>query len=137
MIHTFSNYDYLVIGSIGFHQVGDIYETSKRLVENAVIKKLVTTKRFKVPTFLSGIAWLQIKTFHHDAGSYDELCVIYDYVKINDWERASEEEVQELFHEFWNWVNHLEEFNWESEELLQRCEKMYSSHNANLLNAAS
>ena len=121
------NLDYLTLGSIGFHQVGQIHDTEKRLAENSVLQELITAAPFTVPEFLTGVARLQIKTFTHDFGSYDELCIIYNYTTVNEWEAAEEEEVNELFDRFWSWVNLLETFNWESDDLWNRCEQRLES----------
>lgn len=127
MSFTFTTHDYLALGSIGFHQLGDYYEYEKRLAECSVLQELITSPTFVVPEFLTGIAWLKVKTFHHEYGSYDELCIIYDYDRVNSWEQASEEEVIELFDRFWDWVNRLERFNWECPDLLHRCEQRLKS----------
>ena len=112
------NTDYVVVGSIGFAQVGTGEYFAKEKIERQVIGEIVADNElFKVPEELKNIARLKYKTFPHDFGAYRELVVVYDYTALDDNEDLSDQ--------FWNWFNELESFDFESEEIMERCEQLY------------
>ena len=103
------NRDYIVIGSIGYAQLGQDDYYQKEQVERKVLIDLVKENElFHVPEKLHGKCYLKHKAFQHECGTYKELCVIYH-------DDVDEEE------EFWDWVNSMEEFDFESEEIMEKC----------------
>lgn len=116
-----NNQDYIVIGSIGFAQVGSGDFFAKEKVERQVIQEIVTKNEiFKIPERLSSIARLKYKGFPHDFGTYYELCVIYKVDPIDDNEDLAEK--------FWDWVNEMECFDFETEEIMARCRELYGKN---------
>lgn len=111
--------DYVVIGSIGFAQLGNDDFFQKEKIETSVIKEIIkeNPEIFSTPDGLSGIVRLKMKSFSHDFGTYKELCVIYDESLIEDSDGLSEE--------FWDWVNNMECFELETEETIQRCQELF------------
>ena len=113
----FATPDYCVIGSIGFAQVGTGEYFAKEKVEKQVILEIAQTNPlFKIPEKLQGKARLSYKSFPHDIGVYYELCVIYDLDIENDG-------YQETL--LWDWINRMCEFDFESEEILEKCQSIY------------
>lgn len=115
------SHDYEVIGSIGFAQVGTGEYFAKEQVEKKVIVEIIDNNPqiFKVPIGLIGIARLTYKGFSHDFGTYYELCVIYDDSLVC--------ESEEIETELWDWINNMQEFDFESEEIIERCNELYRS----------
>ena len=72
------NTDYIVIGSIGYAQLGQDDYYQKEEVERKVLIDLVKENElFHVPENLHGRCYLKHKAFHHEFGTYKEMCVIY------------------------------------------------------------
>lgn len=116
------NTDYEVIGSIGFAQVGTGEYFAKEKVEKAVIKEIIAKEKiFTTPPDLLGIARLVYKRFSHDFGEYYEVCVIYSQELI-DTDDTFEEEL-------WDWINDMQSFDFESEEIMERCQELYQKEN--------
>ncbi len=116
------NTDYVVIGSIGFAQLGSGEYFEKEKIEKEVIQEIIAENEiFKIPKKFAGIASLRYKSFSHDFGTYRELCVVYipDFFDDNE----------EMEDAFWNWVNEMESFDFESEEIIERCQKLYFKKN--------
>lgn len=116
------NTDYVVIGSIGFAQLGSGEYFEKEKIEKQVIQEIVTKNEiFKIPTEFAGMASLSYKSFPHDFGTYRELCLVYVPGFLDD-----DEEKQDVF---WTWVNEMESFDFESEEIMERCSELYFEQN--------
>lgn len=112
------NTDYIVIGSIGFAQVGTNKYSEKEEIEKKVIQEIVKKEEiFKIPTNILDVVRLVYKRFNHDFGEYFELCVVYneELLDLNE----------DLEVEFYKWVNQMEEFDFESEEIMERCNELY------------
>ncbi|WP_304015799.1 hypothetical protein [Nonlabens dokdonensis] len=124
-----SNYE--VIGSIGYHQVGQPDQYLKRLVENSVILNIILEPPFKIPDFMIGKAILKIKTFFHDMGSYDELVIHYDDDQIIEWEESLLEEDNWKAAQFYCWLDEMQTWDFESQELLDKCQEIYNRRNQN------
>lgn len=123
--------NYEVIGSIGFHQVGQEDATAKRLVENSVILNIILEPPFKIPEFLKHQAHLRIKTFFHEAGSYDELVIHYNESLIIQWEESNLEEDNWKAAQFYCWLDEMQTWDWESQELQDKCQEIYNRRHAN------
>lgn len=117
------SHDYEVIGSIGFAQVGTGEYFAKEKVEKKVIVDLINERKsiFQVPIGLIGIARLSYKGFPHDFGTYYELVVVYDDSLVS--------QSEEIETELWDWINKMQEFDFESEEIMERCNELYRSEN--------
>lgn len=113
--------DYIVLGSIGYAQVGQDDYFKKEKVESAVLVDLIVNNSiFKIPDEFLSDCFLRLKKFQHDFGSYKELCLIYNQDFFDDLE-----DDEELNEKFWNWVNEMECFDYESEEILEMCNKKH------------
>ena len=113
--------DYIVLGSIGYAQVGQDDYFKKEKVESAVLVDLITNNSiFKIPDEFLSDCFLRLKKFQHDFGSYKELCLIYNQDFFDDLE-----DDEELNEKFWNWVNEMECFDFESEEMIEKCRTKY------------
>ena len=113
--------DYIVLGSVGYAQVGQDDYFKKEKVESAVLVDLIINNSiFKIPDEFLSNCFLRLKKFQHDFGSYKELCLIYNQDFFDDLE-----DDEELNEKFWNWVNEMECFDYESEEILEMCNKKH------------
>lgn len=113
----FNKTEYEVIGSIGFAQAGTGEYFAKEKVEKEVILDIIKKNDlFKIPEELQNKARLVYKSFPHDVGCYYELCAVYD-LDIED-----DEDKETLL---WNWINGMCEFDFESEEILEKCQEIY------------
>ena len=111
--------DYIVLGSIGYAQVGQDDYFKKEKVESAVLVDLITNNSiFKIPDEFLSDCFLRLKKFQHDFGSYKELCLIYNQDFFDELDPSEE-------NEFWTWVNQMECFDFESEEILEMCNKKH------------
>lgn len=117
--------NYEVIGSIGYHQVGQTDETLKRLVENSLILNIILEPPFTIPDFLKPFVKLHIKTFMHDAGSYDELVLTYDEQIICSWEDSHDEIENYQAAQFYFWIDEMQSWNWDDPKNLERCEEIF------------
>lgn len=110
----------LNLGSIGFAQFGtdDYYE--KRQVEKTVLRELLETPTFE--NKFPDLCRIKIVTERYEEGSYDEVAIVYNCDKLNKLEDNDEER----YNEFWEWANELESFDFESDELMTKCEKLYA-----------
>lgn len=109
--------DYIVLGSIGFAQLGtdDFFNCEK--VETLVLQELISqNKLFKIPKKFENHCKIRMKSFQHDFGTYKELCLIYQQEFLDDIE-----DDEELNDKFWLWVNEMESFDFESEEMIEKC----------------
>ena len=112
------NWNYEVIGFIGFAQVGTGEYFTKEKIEKQVILDIVKkNEMFKVPLELTGVANLRYKSFTHDFGTYYELCVVFDEDEIEDDETLNEA--------FWEWINKIQGYDFESEEIMAQCQALY------------
>lgn len=113
--------DYIVLGSVGYAQVSQDDYFKKEKVESAVLVDLIINNSiFKIPDEFLSNCFLRLKKFQHDFGSYKELCLIYNQDFFDDLE-----DDEELNEKFWNWVNEMECFDYESEEILEMCNKKH------------
>ena len=110
----------LTLGSIGFAQLGTQDYLEKRKVEKSVLLELLETPTFenKFPDLCS----IKIVKEPYEYDSYDEVAIVYNCDKLNRLEDSDEDR----FNEFWEWANELEGFDFESEELMEKCEKLYA-----------
>lgn len=114
--------DYIVIGSIGFAQLGTGEYFQKEKIEKKVIQEIVANNEiFKIPKEFATMASLRYKSFPHDFGTYRELCMVFVPDFFDD-----DEEKEDAF---WTWVNEMESFDFESEEIMERCYQLYSEKN--------
>ena len=121
--------DYIVIGSIGFAQVGQEHYGKKREIEKQVINELVKIENiFQITSEFKDLCYKEYKTFQHDFGSYDELCLVYDNAEIDDWIDNDIEKNQR----FWNWVNEMESYDFEQQILIDLCESKFEGKNTEL-----
>lgn len=113
--------DYVVIGSIGFAQLGSGEYFQKEKIEKKVIQEIVSNNEiFEIPTKFAFMASLRYKSFPHEFGTYRELCLVFIPDFFDD---------EETENEFWTWVNEMESFDFESEEIMERCQQLYYEEN--------
>lgn len=116
----FGSTENLTLGSIGFAQLGrdDYYE--KRQIEKKVLAELLGTPTFE--NKFPDLCRIKIVKEPYEYESYDEVVIVYNSDKLDRLEDSDEER----FNEFWEWANELEGFDFESEELMDKCEKLYA-----------
>lgn len=116
--------DYLVIGSIGFAQLGqEDYET-KAYVEDTVIRELINIDpNFNIPKEFEFISMLRLKKFTHDFGIYSELVLNYNDVYVSNFEKSLIESEYKKFEDFWAFANNLESYDFEQEILMEYCKR--------------
>ena len=116
----FGSTENLTLGSIGFAQLGteDYYE--KRQVEKKVLSGLLETPTFE--NKFPDLCRIKILKEAYEYDSYDEVAIVFNCDKVD----ALEESDEERFNEFWEWANGLECFDFESDELVEKCEKLYA-----------
>ena len=111
--------DYIVLGSIGFAQLGtdDFFNCEK--IETLVLKELIQENDlFKIPDDFKQHCNITMKSFSHDFGTYKELCLIYSQEFYDELDSSEE-------NKFWIWVNEMECFDYESEEMIEKCKTKY------------
>ena len=110
--------DYIVIGCIGFYQVGS------GTPRHAHVEKKVLLSIFSEEPWLSHdrfqeISKLQMVEFPHDFGEYSELCVT---IKKDVLFNFSEQETDD----FYAWVNKLQQYLSSSEDkLMALCRELH------------
>jgi hypothetical protein len=116
-------FDWIYIGSNGFAQLGDPLYSDKNLAEKAIIFQLLEEKEeLHIPEEFKGIARYSWKAQQHDFGIYHDLTIKYDDMYISLLEDSDEEKHDR----FWNWVNTVESFDFETQEITNRIEKKYN-----------
>jgi hypothetical protein len=115
----FGRTDYEVIGSIGFAQVGTLDYHERSDIEDQVLREWASKQ--VIPDEFEGLCWLTMKYFPHDFGSYGELVIKYSNC-IREWEYGTDEE-EEKYDRFWDFVNSLCDFDFES--LYDECDARY------------
>ncbi|BBE20053.1 hypothetical protein AQPE_4244 [Aquipluma nitroreducens] len=116
--------DYLVVGSNGFAQVGDLDYFTKAKIELRVLLDFLQ-RNYPVPDEFASKAYYYIKAFNHDFGTYHEVVVIFDDQYLSALEDSGLEPDTELFGKFWNWFNSVEFVDLESEELTGQIRHAY------------
>lgn len=127
--HKTFNWDYEVLGSIGYHQVGQPDAFEKRTIENGVLRDIMRLPQFQIPEELTGYVQLSIKRFSHDAGSYDELCLLYDWIQLEDWELSLCPQKNAIAERFYTWMDTMQCYDYESEQLQALCAQIYEQRN--------
>ena len=116
--------DYLVVGSNGFAQVGDLDYFTKAKIELRILLEFLQAY-YPVPDEFASKAYYYIKAFNHDFGTYHEVVVIFDDLYLSTLEDSELESENELFDKFWNWFNSVESVDLESEELTGQISQAY------------
>jgi hypothetical protein len=115
-------FDWVYVGSNGFAQVGDPLYPNKNLAEKAIIFQILEEKEeLHIPEEFQGIARYQWKAQQHDFGTYHDLTIKYDDTYISLLEDSDEDKHDR----FWEWVNTVESFDFESKEITDRIELKY------------
>lgn len=112
----------ITIGSIGFAQYGTPDYFEKRKVENSVLRDLLQTPTFE--NIFPDLCRIKIVTERYEDGSYDEVGITYNSRQLEKLEETDEDR----YNEFWEWVNFLESYDFETEELIEKCEKLYAKN---------
>ena len=88
-------------------------------IETLVLKELIQENDlFKIPDDFKQYCNITMKSFPHDFGTYKELCLIYSQEFYDELDPSEE-------NEFWTWVNEMECFDYESEEMIEKCRTKY------------
>lgn len=116
--------DYLVVGSNGFAQVGDLDYFTKAKIELQILYEFLQAN-YPIPDEFASKAYYYIKAFNHDFGTYHEVVVIFDDHYLSTLEDSELESGNELFDKFWNWFNLVESVDLESEELTTQIRLAY------------
>lgn len=120
------------IGSIGFAQLGEKNYQEKGKIERSVLYEVISSEYFDVPELLRSLVRVTVKKFYYeDMGNYDEVVLLYD-TSIDRYEDSENEEEQEVFDAFVEYINKIQSFDFESEELLDKCKAMYFHENHEL-----
>jgi hypothetical protein len=131
--HLYSEWDYLTVGSIGFHQLGQPFAFEKMKVERSVLLKLINfDPQFKVPENLQSVCNFSVKKFNHDFGTYEEIVLNFksDYIDIQGIEDDSE---NSLYFQFWDFVDGVENLDLEAAKYLEQCYTLYLKRHAMLI----
>lgn len=123
--------DYINLGAIGFAQLGSADYYAKKTVEKKVIQEILLTDYFEVPKQLDGICWVGVKSFPYEGDSYNEAVLYFDSDTIEDWENEDEnsEELHENLKCFHDFMHKLESYDWNTQELLDKCQSLFSLEN--------
>jgi hypothetical protein len=121
-----NNIDWIYIGSNGFAQLGDPLYHEKNLAEKAIIFQILEEKQeLHIPDQFIGIASYIWKAQDHEFGTYHDLAIKYNDSYISELEDSNDPEKVELYNFFWNWVNAVESFDFETPEITEQCESKY------------
>lgn len=139
--------DYLNVGANGFAQVGNEHYFAKNKVEMSYLLELIKEK-FPIPVELNFLCFFGIKSFPHDFGTYHEIVLHFDDDAIGDgydeedaFPNSSEAQLQNCLENdiplpqspatlhdiFWDWFQHVEAFDLESEEITEEIKSRYLS----------
>lgn len=135
--------NYEVLGSIGFAQYGSINHFTAKQVEKHVLREFLKGEQFNIPEEFEGMARIAIKNFPYEDSSYDEVCLIYDDDLFEEWEEEHDnmveeaefdeddcqDEVDSKFNRFWAWFRTLENIEFENDELMSECKKIFAEKN--------
>jgi hypothetical protein len=111
-------WDYVVLGSVGFSQLGVFDCEARWEVEREVLCDWIADQ--VIPEEWSKLAYLTIKYFNHDFGRYGEVVLKY-HESVRDWEWQDGKEDE--YDRFWEWVNSLESFDFET--LYDECDSRF------------
>ena len=122
-----NHWDYIAIGTLGFAQVGRPDYEQRIVAEKAIINAFYNTHDvLKVPDDFRFVANFKWELCPHDFGFYWDFQLAYDRWWIEELEESEEEDEQERFTQFWDWVHQCEQALCENEErLLEWCELLY------------
>lgn len=121
-----NNIDWIYIGSNGFAQIGDDLYPDKNRAEKAIIFKILEENpQLQVPKEFEGIAGYHWKAQSHDFGTYHDLAIRFNDGYISSLEDSESEEDNQKFDRFYEWVNNVESFDFETPEITERCENKY------------
>jgi hypothetical protein len=116
--------DYICIGSNGFAQLGDDEYREKNRIEMSILMDFIK-REHPIPEKFAPIMRYKVMAFPHDFVTYHEIVISYDDSQIYNWEDSENEEDQEKFNDFWNFVNEAESLDLESEMLTQTIRTEY------------
>lgn len=133
-----SSWDYLVIGSSGFAQVGKPDYWDKQEVEKNYLMRYVPLQ-VPCPADMEPITHLKWKSFEHEFGVYHELVLYYNRDLVEDWEYQYNEfidgmgtipeeqamEYREKHERFWRYANALESVELDTEQVMIQCNEIY------------
>lgn len=117
--------DYICIGANGFAQVGNENYFEKNRVEMKILMETIQ-REFPIPQRFEHILNYKVKSFPHDFGTYHEIVLIYNDSILDDKEDTDNPEDQTFIDEFWEFVNKVESFDLESEELTHIIDNEYN-----------
>ena len=127
------SWDYITIGSIGFHQVGQKFAYAKMKVERAVLKELIISDdQFEVPENLLTICHFKVKKFPHEMGNYEEIVLKFDSDFI-DVQGVEDDSPNSLYFQFWDFANRAESIDLEDAKYRARCYSLYLKENPMLV----
>ncbi len=118
--------NYAVIGSNGFAQVGDSDYHKKADYEMCFLLTHLREK-FPIPEPFKDLCSFSVKTFEHDFGYYSEI-VLYFSDDITKWSLSKDEDVQDDYDEFWDWVNQIECYDLESPDISESIRQIYQAY---------
>ncbi len=132
--------EYFELGSNGFAQTADPDYSLKAKVEMRYLHNLIKEK-FPIPDDLAPYCFFSVKAFPHDFGTYHEIVICYDeramlllskddeLIEFSDYKELlddnSETEEPSLMEKFWNFVNILEDFDMESDDITETIKSLY------------
>lgn len=116
----YPGWDYLVVGSSGFSQVGQPDYLKRWNIEKEILLNHLKEK-YPVPDEFVKDAMYATKSFDHDFGRYHEVIVFYNSYYLDE----LEEEDPDKFHRFYDWFNEVESVDLESDELMLEMETKY------------
>lgn len=137
--------EYVILGAIGFAQLGTEDYWAKKEIEKKVVKEFLETECFKIPEKFVGMCHYAIRRFPYEYDAYYEAVLNYDDDLVKQWEDDWNEKykrlgianmecekanvlleaMENLADEFWDWVNSLKNIDFESQELMDKCYQLF------------
>ena len=137
--------EYVILGAIGFAQLGTEDYWAKKEIEKKVVKEFLETECFKIPEKFVGMCHYAIRRFPYEYDAYYEAVLNYEHHLIDDWNEDWNEKYKRLgivdmepekavvimesmtnlAEEFWNWVNQMESIDFETKELMDKCYQLF------------
>lgn len=115
------SWDYIVIGSNGFAQLGQPDYVTKQKAEKEVLLPFAIEK-LPIPEEFQGVCHFAWKRFPYEYDSYHELVLNFNTKVLDTWEDQEEEK----FDRFWDFANEAEVLCLDSEELTEQIQAKYN-----------
>lgn len=116
------DYRIFYIGSIGFAQLGQLDYNERSIIERQVMLKHCL-ENFDVPMEFKQDAFFRWERNSHDFGIYYDMVIKYN-VQLEE-EAESTDDNMEKWERLVDWMQHVESYDWESDEIFEECRLLY------------